>query len=384
LSDHVALSLLGILAAATSGLASSGKFLPPCTERKLSITYASVKPVPVENPPNPWSRAEVDYLGEPPDTTLSVYEDQSQEILAKNDSPDIGFRWSLNPYRGCFHGCAYCYARPSHHYLGFGSGSDFERKIVVKPRAAALLRQAFERRSWEGELIVFSGNTDCYQPLESSYQLTRGCLQVCAEYRNPVHVITKSPLIERDIDVLVQLAGVARVGVSISIPFHDERTARLIEPYVTPPARRMKSVERLAQAGIVVCVNVAPIIPGLNDREIPAILERAAQAGARSAAMILLRLPGTVKDVFTSRLQQALPLSADKILRRTREMRGGKLNDPRFGARMSGEGQYVESIRALFESTARRFGLNARHPGESPHTSTFQRPPKQGAQLRLF
>jgi DNA repair photolyase len=345
-----------------------------------------VKPVRLENPPNPWSSQSVDYLGEPPDTNLRIYEDQSQTILARNDSPDVGFRWSLNPYRGCFHGCAYCYARPSHEYLGFGSGTDFERRIVVKPRAAELLREAFERKSWQGELIVVSGNTDCYQPLEASYTLTRRCLEVCVEYRNPVHIITKAPLIERDIDLLVQLARVAHVGVSVSIPFHDEKHARAIEPYVTPPARRMKTVERLAKAGIPVCVNVAPVIPGLNDRDIPSILGAAADAGASSAVMILVRLPGPVQEVFTNRLRETLPLAADKILRRTRDMRGGKLNDPRFGARMRGEGQYVESIQALFNSTARRLGLHTDHmsDADAPRPSTFTRPPKRRGQLSLF
>ncbi|HMJ11097.1 MAG TPA: PA0069 family radical SAM protein [Polyangiaceae bacterium] len=342
-----------------------------------------MKPVPLENPPNPWSSTLVDYLGDPPGVELQVYEDQSRSILAHNDSPDVGFRWSLNPYRGCFHGCAYCYARPSHHYLGFGSGTDFERRIVVKPRAPELLREAFERPAWQGELIVVSGNTDCYQPLEASYQLTRSCLEVCVEYRNPIHIITKAPLIERDIELLAELHRVARVGVSVSIPFHDEKTARAIEPYVTPPARRMRTVERLAAAGIPVCVNVAPVIPGLNDRDIPAILERAVQAGASSAVMILVRLPGTVKDVFAARLAEKLPLSSEKILRRTREMRGGKLNDPRFGARMRGEGQYVESIRALFAATARRLGLNAQMR-ETDRSSTFRRPRGPQRQLDLF
>lgn len=341
-----------------------------------------MKAIAVENPPNPWASTHVDYLGEPPLTELRVYEDHSKTVLAHNDSPDVGFSWSLNPYRGCFHGCAYCYARPSHHYLGFGSGSDFERRIVVKPRAPELLREAFDRPSWQGELVVISGNTDCYQPLEASYGLTRGCLSVCVEYRNPIHVITKSPLVERDIDVLVELDRVARAGVSVSIPFADERNARLIEPFVTPPARRMKTVERLARAGIRVCVNVAPVIPGLNDRDIPAILERAADAGATSAAMIFLRLPGTVKDVFVERVREALPLSAEKILSRTREMRGGKLNDPRFVARMRGEGHYAESIQALFAATARRLGLTSA-PCEPP-PNTFRRPARSGAQLRLF
>src|SRR5215469_9975366 len=194
---------------------------------------------PVSNPPNPWLSSSVEYLDEIPDARLEVYEDHSRSILAKNDSPDLGFTWSVNPYRGCFHACAYCYARPTHEYLSFGAGTDFERRIVVKPEAPALLREAFDRPSWKGELVVFSGVTDCYQPLEASYALTRGCLEVCAAYKNPAGIITKSPLIERDIDVLTDLARVARLTVTVSVPFGDPVQARAIEPFVATPERRL-------------------------------------------------------------------------------------------------------------------------------------------------
>src|SRR2546428_9101507 len=207
-------------------------------------------PRPISNPPNPWLSTEVEYLDEIPPAKLEVYEDHTREILAHNDSPDVGFSWSVNPYRGCFHACAYCYARPTHEYLGLGAGTDFERKITVKPQAPQLLREAFERPSWKGELVVFSGVTDCYQPLEASYRLTRGCLEVCAEYRNPAGIITKSPLIERDLDVLQQLQRDARVSVSVSIPIWDRGHAHAIEPYVATPQRRMKAIERLAAAGL--------------------------------------------------------------------------------------------------------------------------------------
>jgi DNA repair photolyase len=228
---------------------------------------------------------------------------------------------------------------------------------------------------------MLSGNTDCYQPLENTYRLTRGILEVCAEYRNPVHVITKSPLIERDIDLLVTLEQQASVGVSLSIPFWEPATARALEPFVTTPERRMKTVARLAAAGIDVTVNVAPLIPGLGDRDLPSILEAAAAAGARRACLIPLRLPGSVKQVFEERLRAALPLGADKVLRRTREMRGGKLYDSRFGARMSGEGEYFEAIRQLFEKSCERLGLNRDHR-ERPNT--FRKPTDKGGQLRLF
>jgi len=345
-----------------------------------------LKPIPLENPPNPWHSQQVDYLGEPPEQRLEVYEDHTKSILAENDSPDLGFRWSVNPYRGCLHACAYCFARPSHEYLGFGAGTDFERRIAVKPRAPELLREAFEKRSWQGELVMFSGNTDCYQPLEASYEITRRCLEVCADYRNPVHVITKAALIERDIDVILRLVKDARCGVSISIPFWNPEHARAIEPHAPTPQRRIETVRRLAAAGIPVTVNVAPVIPGLSDGDIAKILEAAAAAGAQRAALIMLRLPGPVKQVFEERLRSALPLRADRVLARTREMRGGKLNDPRFGERMKGQGEYYEAIKALFDQTARRLGLTERLlEGPLPEAeTTFKRPTDRGGQLRLF
>src|SRR6266700_3364997 len=189
-----------------------------------------MKPVALSNPPNPWATTEVEYLEGAPEVRLEVYEDQTRQILAKNDSPDVGFTWSINPYRGCFHGCAYCYARPGHEYLSFGAGTDFERKIVVKPHAPELLREAFAKPSWKGELIAFSGVTDCYQPLEASYRLTRGCLEVCRDFCNPVGVITKSALIRRDADVLGELARTAQARVHMSIAFADNAMARKIEP----------------------------------------------------------------------------------------------------------------------------------------------------------
>lgn len=316
-----------------------------------------VKPIPTKNPLSPWETRHVEYLGEPPPTPLEVFEDDTKDILSKNQSPDVGFRYSVNPYRGCFHGCAYCYARPTHEYLGFGSGTDFERKIVVKRRAPELLRAALSHPSWATEPIVFSGNTDCYQPLEATYRLTRGCLEVCADLRNPVHIITKAPLIERDLDVLCRLTEMGLAGVTVSVPFWDDDAARIIEPGVATPRRRMLTVRRLAEAGIDVSVNVAPVIPGLTDRDIPKILEAAAEAGARSAAYILVRLPANVKEVFEARVREAMPLTADRILARIREVRSGRLNDPRFGSRMRGEGEYAEAIRHLFEVTARRVGL---------------------------
>jgi DNA repair photolyase len=339
---------------------------------------------PVSNPPNPWATSEVEYFDEIPVAKLEVYEDHTKNILASNDSPDLGFTFSLNPYRGCYHACAYCYARPTHEYLSFGAGTDFDRKITVKPEAPRLLREAFERRSWKGEPIVFSGVTDCYQPLEASYRLTRGCLEVCAEYANPVGIITKAPLIERDLDVLVELSRRARLSVTISLPFFDEDKARAIEPFVATPHRRLRTVEKLARAGIDVGVNIAPMIPGLGDEDMPRTLEVAAAAGATHAGFVFLRLPGSVKAVFEERLRAVMPLRAEKILSKIRDARGGKLYDARFGKRQEGEGVYAEQARALFDATCRRLGLNARELEPEPRAPTFERPPKPGHQLKLL
>src|SRR3954451_16901025 len=219
---------------------------------------------PVSNPPNPWLSTSVEYLEEIPQARLEVYEDHTREILATDDSPHVGFSWSVNPYRGCLHGCAYCYPRPTHEYLGLGAGTDFERKITVKPEAPRLLREAFERGSWKGELIAFSGVTDCYQPLEASYRLTRGCLEVCCEYRNPVAIITKEPLVERDNDLLVELSKVAKVSETVTIPLWARDHARALEPQVPTPQRRMETVARLAAAGGDTGVKIAPFIPRLG------------------------------------------------------------------------------------------------------------------------
>jgi DNA repair photolyase len=339
-----------------------------------------IRRLPLENPASRFERFRVEYEEGAPPAALDIYDDHSHTILSENDSPDLGFRFSVNPYRGCLHGCAYCYARPSHEYLGFGAGSDFERKLVVKRRAAELLAEAFDRKSWTGELVLFSGNTDCYQPLEKELELTRGCLAVCARYRNPIHVITKSALVERDLDLLQQLAEEAHAGVTVSIPFLDVDVARALEPYAPPPSRRIESVRRLAAAGLPVGVNIAPLIPGLNDRDVVPLLEACRDAGATSAGIVPLRLPGPVAEVFTERLRDALPLAAEKVLTRVREMRGGKLNDPRFGARMQGSGRYIETVFELFDVTARRLGMNRRET-TPPRANTFRRP---GPQLDLF
>ena len=342
--------------------------------------------LPVSNPIHRWERAHIEYEpGEAPEVGLEIYEDQSKSILSENDSPDLSFRYSINPYRGCAHGCAYCYARPSHEYLGFGSGTDFERRLVIKPKAAELLQQAFDKRSWRGDLIVMSGNTDCYQPIEARFGLTRSCLEVCRDYCNPVHIITKGTLIERDIELLRELHERASVGVSVSVTFWDEEVARAIEPYVPSPRRRIETIRRLSAAGLPVVVHVAPVIVGLSDRDMIPILEAAREAGAMSAMMMPVRLPGSVAEVFESRLREALPLRAERVLSRIREMRGGKLNDPRFGSRQRGEGQYAEALQQAFNATHTRLGYQE---FPEPRTGTFQRPAAplggRSAQLGLF
>ena len=326
------------------------------------------------NPPNPYLSEHRELLGEPPITSLQVYEDQSKSILSKNESPDIGFTWSVNPYRGCFHACSYCYARPTHEYFGLGAGTDFERKIFVKRNAPRLLEQAFRKRNWRGERVVFSGVTDCYQPLEASFRITRSCLEVCAAFRNPAAIITKSLLIRRDVDVLARLAHEASVSVSLSIAFLDEAVARAIEPGTPTIRRRFETMRILADAGVPVGIGIAPIIPGLNDADVPGLLKEAKRCGARFAFKTLLRLPGSVREVFFHRLAETLPLSASKIEHRIRETRSGKLYDSRFGHRHAGTGTYWETIEQLWRVWTNRLGFNREDGPERP--STFRRPPR--------
>ena len=234
----------------------------------------------VMNPPNPFESRHRDLLEPAPHVKLQIFEDATRDILSRNESPDLPFRWSLNPYRGCFHACAYCYARPTHEYWGFGAGTDFESKIIVKREAATLLRRTFEKPSWKGELILFSGNTDCYQPLEASLELTRACLEVCAEYRNPVGIITKGVLVLRDLELLRRLHQEASVRVYFSIPFSDDEVARKVEPHAPSSRKRFEAMATLANAGIPTGISLSPIIPGLNDEDMPDLLARAKQAGA--------------------------------------------------------------------------------------------------------
>ncbi|QDG50068.1 PA0069 family radical SAM protein [Persicimonas caeni] len=334
----------------------------------------------VDNPPNPWSSTHVEWLGEPPEAELCVYEEQARSILTKNNSPDIPFCFGVNPYRGCYHGCAYCYARPTHQYLDFGAGTDFERKIIVKTNAADLLLRAFEKPGWEREPVAFSGITDCYQPLEASYGITRKCLEVCAKIGNPVAIVTKGSLIRRDVDVLERLNEEAGVHVYVSIPFADDEFGWAVEPHASAISQRFRTIQILSEAGITTGVAIAPIIPGLNDSDVPTILERAAELGATRAFMTLLRLPAEVLPVFEGRIRQVMPDRADKILNTVRDVRQGKLNESQFGGRMVGKGPRWKIISKLFETQCKRLGLNARQ-GAGVATELEKRGPLQ---QRLF
>jgi len=334
------------------------------------------------NPPNPYFTEHRELLGAPPPVELEVYQDDSRSILSHNESPDLGFRWSVNPYRGCFHACSYCFARPTHEYLGLGAGSDFERKIFVKVQAPQLLAKALRKSSWRGDRIMFSGVTDCYQPLEAAWRLTRGCLEVCLKVFNPVGIVTKSLLIRRDTDILSALAKKADTSVSLSIPFWDENLARIMEPGAPTIRKRFETMRILADCGIPVGIGVAPIIPGLNDCDIPNLLKEAKRCGAQFAFRTLLRLPGSVKAVFFHRLKTQLPDRAARIEHRIREARSGQLYDSRFGHRHSGEGQYWESIMQIWDIWTRRLGFT--ESDEDPEYRTpFRREEQAQPQLEF-
>lgn len=310
------------------------------------------------------------------------FTDHSKSILAKNDSPDLGFDYSINPYRGCEHGCIYCYARPTHEYLGFSAGLDFETKIMIKPDAPKLLEEAFRKKSWVPQTIMFSGNTDCYQPVERKLGITRECLKVFLEFRNPVGIITKNALIQRDIDILKEMAELNIVNTVISVTTLKRDLSRKLEPRTSVPSKRLETIEKLASAGIPVGVNVAPIIPGLNDEEIPAILKAAADSGAKTAGRVILRLPYSVKELFTEWITRNYPEKASKILTRIKDVRSGELSNAEFGTRMRGEGKYAEHIHDLFKKSCNRYGLNK----EVIHTrkDLFQMPSLDKDQGELF
>jgi DNA repair photolyase len=316
---------------------------------------------------------------ERPNPRTQFYFDATESLLTPNDSPDVGFAVGLNCYRGCEHGCAYCFARPFHEYLGWSSGLDFETKILVKARAPELLRKELSKRSWKPKTVGMSGVTDCYQPAERHFKLTRQCLEVFREFRNPVAIITKNFLVTRDIDLLAELARWNCVTVNVSITTLDADLAGKLEPRAARPDHRLKAVKLLSGEGIPVSVLVAPVIPGLTDHELPSIIDAAAKAGARTAGMTLLRLPWAVKDVFSAWLDAHVPGKKDRILDRLRQMRGGKLYDSDWETRMRGEGIFAKQIGDLFAIAVRRAGLNGM--ANSLSVENFRRP--GGAQLEL-
>ncbi len=301
--------------------------------------------------------------------------DHSKTILARNDSPDVSFTYSLNPYRGCEHGCIYCYARPTHEQLGFSAGLDFETKIIVKHNAPQLLAETLRRKSWQPQVVALSGNTDCYQPIERELRLTRDCLKVFLKYRNPVSIITKNALVLRDLDLLRQLAALNLVSVRISITTMNNRLSRILEPRTAAPAKRLQVIQQLAQSGVPVGVLVAPVIPALNENEIPEILRRAADAGATQATYILLRLPHSLKEIFQQWLAHYFPDRAKKILHALESMRDGKLYQCTFRDRQKGHGPRAQLLQSLFEVSCAKYGLNDRPVQLS--TAHFCRTPQQ-------
>lgn len=322
-----------------------------------------------------------EYLKTQHDRQVQYFEDSAKSIVTENKSPDIPFRYSVNPYRGCIHACSYCYARNSHEFLGLNAGLDFETKIFVKHHAAHLLQTFLARESWRPEPIVFSGITDCYQPAERKFQLTRQCLEVANECNQPVSIITKNALVLRDLDLLAEMAARKISHVNISITTLDPELARMMEPRTSIPAGRLRAVETLANAGVPVRVMVAPIIPGLNDHEAPAVMKAAKDAGAGDARYVLLRLPLTVKPVFREWLHRTQPLEAKKVESLVNQTRSGKLNDSTWGQRLSGTGEIADQIGAMFKVFRQK--LNFSDLPELDSTQ-FKPPLPKNGQLRLF
>jgi DNA repair photolyase len=313
-------------------------------------------------------------------SNTEFFSDTSRSFITYNDSPDVGFDASINPYRGCEHGCIYCYARPTHEYLGFSAGLDFETRIMVKEDAPKLLRQELSSRRWKPQVIAMSGVTDPYQPVERRLCLTRRCLEVLAEFRNPVAIVTKNQLVTRDVDLLRELARYQAAAVFLSITTLDSGLAQKMEPRASHPNRRLAAIESLTQSEIPTGVMVAPVIPGLTDHEMPAILRAASQAGAQYAGYILVRLPYGVSQLFEEWLTRHFPDRKNKILNRIRSIRDGKLNDPRFTSRMSGEGIFADQVAALFALSCQKAGIFERRLQLS--TAAFRRPNQ--AQRSLF
>lgn len=336
------------------------------------------------NPPNRFFPLDIlrdeQWTDEDPAPATVILKDTSRSIIAYNESPDVGFTASINPYRGCEHGCIYCYARPTHEFLGFSAGLDFETKILVKEEAPKLLRKELSSPKWRPQTLSISGVTDCYQPIERRLKITRQCLEVLAEFRNPLGIVTKNHLVTRDIDLLSELAGHNAAVVMVSVTTLDADLARKMEPRTSPPQRRLAAIEMLAKVGIPVGVMAAPVIPGLTDHELPGILAAAARAGATFAGYVPVRLPLAVAPLFEKWLTQHFPDRKQKVLNRIRSMRAGKLNDSEFGSRMRGEGVFADQIKEMFRLARRKAGLDG--PGPNLSTAAFRRPAE--GQFMLF
>jgi DNA repair photolyase len=309
-------------------------------------------------------------------------EDDTRSIINPVDSPDLGFRWTVNPYRGCEHGCIYCYARPGHEYLGMSSGLDFETKIMAKPHAPALLERALRNPKWKGEAIVMSGVTDPYQPIEREREITRGCLKVMARFRQAVGFITKNKLITRDLDIMKEMAAWGGVHAAVSLTSLDPDLARKMEPRASSPRARLEAIEMLAKAGVPVRVMTAPILPGINDREVPALLRAAADAGARGAGFVMLRLPHQIKDLFLDWLRREFPQRAGHVESLIRQMHGGELYSSKWFTRGRGTGAFAEQVGQTFKVFSRRYGLDGPFP--QLNTWAFERPVEEAGQLGLF
>jgi DNA repair photolyase len=314
-----------------------------------------------------------------PKTVVTI--ERAKSIISRHESPDLGFTQSVNPYRGCEHGCIYCYARPSHAYLGLSPGLDFETRLFAKDNAAQLLRQELARPGYRCEALTIGSNTDGYQPIERSHRITRSIIEVLQEASHPVEIITKSALVERDLDLLAPMAAQGLARVTVSVTTMDAGLSRRMEPRTSAPARRVEAIGRLHEAGVPVGVNVSPVIPFLTDSEVEPILQAARTAGAQWANWTLLRLPWEVKDLFREWLEKHAPLKAAHVLGRVREMRDGRENDPRFGTRMTGEGLFAELLARRFETARNRLGYSSRAPALD--TGRFH-PPPGGGQLPLF
>lgn len=332
----------------------------------------------VSNPPNPYHKYDREFLGEPSPVKLEIFEESATKtIVTKNNSPDVGFKYSVNCYRGCQHGCTYCFARPYHEYLGFGAGTDFESKIVAKINAPTLLRSELRKKSLRGESMSFSFTTDPYLPIEAEYELTRKCLQVCRDFGNPVAIVTKSPLVTRDADVLLEINKSAGAMIYFSIPFLTLEKSKLFEPYAPQPDVRFKAMKQLSDAGLTVGIALAPVIPGYNDADIPALLQKARDCGVTEAFTTMLRLPTeSLQNYFVSRLEANAPTKANKILNHIKRERGGKLNNSNFGERMMGKTETWQIAMKMFDLHYRRlgFGQNRREkPAEICKTPVQQR-----------